>query len=58
MHEPSISVGRVQLNRYNWKAFINDEYEVWKERTPRRAAFMKLYGKMIGPILNLQERFA
>jgi hypothetical protein len=58
IHGPSISLGRVQVNSENWKPFLNDAYQVWKQRFGARASMMKLYGKLVGPILNFQEMFA
>jgi len=55
IHEPCITLGRAQLNGNNWNRFLNDEYKVWRNHKPYLAPLMKLYGKMLHPVLNLQE---
>ena len=55
IHEPSITFGRAQLNSNNWNRYIDDEYKVWKNHKPVVAPFIKLYGKLLNPVLHLQE---
>ncbi len=57
IHEPCISFGRVQLNRANWDLFIRDEYKNWKRKSVFLAIPMYIYGKLLGQLMNLQERF-
>ncbi|MES2274568.1 MAG: cupin-like domain-containing protein [Bacteroidota bacterium] len=54
--EPSITLGRAQLNGYNWDNFINDRYINWKKKIGFAAAPVLLYGKVVGGIMNRQER--
>jgi hypothetical protein len=58
IHGPSITMGRVQVNGENWNSFLHDAYPYWKERIGKRAPLMMAYGKLIGPLLDLQEMFA
>jgi len=60
IHEPCISLGRVQLNASNWDAFINDNYDLWKYFHPNVAKLagpVRLYGRALGKLMNLQEKF-
>ena len=54
--EPCISLGRAQLNGYNWDNFINDRYVNWKKKISYGAAPILAYGKVVGGIMNAQER--
>jgi histone arginine demethylase JMJD6 len=54
--EPCISLGRAQLNGYNWDNFINDRYVNWKKKISYAAAPVLVYGKVAGSIMNAQER--
>lgn len=54
--EPCISVGRVQLNGYNWNNFIRDRYVNWKKKISFAAAPILLYGKIVGAIMNSQDK--
>jgi len=56
IHEPCISFGRAQLNGSNWNLYIKDEYRAWK-KYPFVAISVYLYGKLLGQIMNLQEKF-
>jgi len=58
IHEPCISFGRVQLSAANWDKFIKDEYRMWKTRSSVRASLILAYGKVLGKIMNLQEKFS
>lgn len=59
IHEPCISFGRCQLNKSNWNSYINDEYKYLKERKSIFVALpVLIYGKILGQIMNIQERFA
>jgi len=54
--EPCISFGRAQLNGYNWDNFINDRYVNWKKKISFAAASVLAYGKIVGSIMDAQER--
>jgi len=54
--EPCISLGRAQLNGNNWDNFINDRYINWKKKISYAAAPILAYGKVVGGIMNAQER--
>ncbi|WP_428327754.1 cupin-like domain-containing protein [Mucilaginibacter sp.] len=54
--EPCISLGRAQLNGNNWDNFINDRYVNWKKKISYAAAPVLIYGKIVGGIMNAQER--
>jgi len=54
--EPCISLGRAQLNGNNWDNFINDRYVNWKKKISFAAAPVLLYGKIVGGIMNRQEK--
>lgn len=58
IHEPSITLGRAQLNGANWNKFISDEYKVWKNHRPVVAPLLLAYGKLLHPLLLLQETFS
>ncbi|MBK9320213.1 MAG: cupin-like domain-containing protein [Bacteroidetes bacterium] len=57
MYEPCISLGRIQLNAANWDAFVGDNYELWKKYKPLLAKPALVYSKMLGGLMNLQEKF-
>ncbi|MDB4923888.1 cupin-like domain-containing protein [Mucilaginibacter sp.] len=54
--EPCISLGRAQLNSHNWDNFINDRYINWKKKISYAAAPVLAYGKIVGSIMNAQDR--
>lgn len=54
--EPCISLGRAQLNAHNWDDFINDRYVNWKKKISIAAAPVLAYGKIVGGIMNAQEK--
>jgi hypothetical protein len=54
--EPCISLGRAQLNSYNWDNFIHDRYVNWKKKISFAAAGVLVYGKIVGAIMNAQDR--
>jgi len=54
--EPCISFGRAQLNGYNWDNFIADRYVHWKRKISIAAAPVLAYGKVVGSIMDAQER--
>jgi histone arginine demethylase JMJD6 len=56
IHEPSITLGRAQLNGYNWDNFIKDRYVNWKKKISYAAAPVLLYGKIVGGIMDRQEK--
>ena len=55
INEPCISLGRAQLNGYNWDNFINDRYVNWKKKISYAAAPVLAYGKVVGKIMAAQE---
>lgn len=57
IYGPSISVGRVQLNASNWDKYLNDEYKIWKKDSPVMGALILAYGKVLGKIMDFQEKF-
>lgn len=58
IHEPCISVGRVHLNEWNWADFNRDNFDVRRQRYPAVAAATLAYGRVLGHLMNMQERFA
>jgi hypothetical protein len=54
--EPCISLGRAQLNSYNWDNFIHDRYVNWKKKISFAAAGILVYGKVVGAIMNAQDK--
>lgn len=57
IHEPCISLGRIQLNAANWNDFVSDNNKLWKKYNPKVAPLMNAYAKMLGSFMNLQEKF-
>jgi len=57
IHEPCISLGRIQLNSTNWNDFVSDNNILWKKYNPKIAPIMNIYAKTLGGVMNLQERF-
>jgi hypothetical protein len=57
LHEPCISFGRIQLNRYNWALFAADVENYWRPWHPWFGKAAHLYLRGLGPLINLQERF-
>jgi histone arginine demethylase JMJD6 len=55
--EPCISLGRAQLNGHNWDDFIHDRYVNWKRKLSFAATPVLAYGKIVGEIMKVQERF-
>ncbi|GAB3899455.1 cupin-like domain-containing protein [Spirosoma agri] len=56
IHEPCISLGRVHLNASNWNDFAKDNYLSLKKYRPGIAGPALLYTKMLGQLINLQEK--
>ena len=54
--EPCISLGRAQLNGYNWDNFIKDRYVNWKKKISIGALPILAYGKIVGAIMNAQDK--
>lgn len=54
--EPCISLGRAQLNGNNWDNFIKDRYVNWKKKISYAAVPVLAYGKVVGSIMNKQEK--
>lgn len=57
IYGPSISLGRAQLNGFNWDAFVKDNYNGWKKYRPAIALPALVYAKALGGLMNLQESF-
>jgi histone arginine demethylase JMJD6 len=57
IHEPCISLGRIHVNAANWNNYLKDEYRAWEKRSPLFANIILGYGKVVGKILNVQEKF-
>lgn len=57
IHEPSISVGRVHLNEWNWTDFNRDNFELRRKKHPAVALATLAYGTVLGHWLNMQEKF-
>lgn len=55
IHEPNITIGRCQLNGYNWRSYIRDEAKVWRRRSAFLAMAVYLYGSSLGVLMDLQE---
>jgi histone arginine demethylase JMJD6 len=58
IHEPSISVGRVHLNEWNWTDFNRDNFELRRHKHPAVALATLAYGTVLGHWLTIQEKFA
>ncbi|HVW96361.1 MAG TPA: cupin-like domain-containing protein [Mucilaginibacter sp.] len=54
--EACISLGRAQLNKYNWDNFIRDRYVNWKKKISFAAAPVLAYGKIAGAVMNMQDK--
>ena len=57
IHEPSISMGRIQLSRANWNKYVKDEARVWRRRSSFMSLAVLLYGSVIGKLMDVQEAF-
>jgi len=57
IHEPCISVGRVHLNEWNWADFNRDNFELRRKKHPAVALATLAYGKVLGHLLDMQEKF-
>jgi len=55
IHEPNITLGRCQLNGYNWRRYIRDEAKVWRRRSAFLAMAVYFYGTSLGILMDLQE---
>jgi len=58
IHEPSISVGRVHLNTWNWDDFTQDNYDTRKKNHPVVALATLAYGKVLGTLIDVQEKLS
>lgn len=56
INEPCISVARSYLNTYNWTDFVEDNFQLRKERYPALALAMLGYSKVLGRVMDLQEK--
>ncbi len=60
IHEPCISLGRVQLNAGNWDDFSSDIFKLWPRLYPKHSAMAVptlIYNKVLGQVMKLQENF-
>ena len=55
IHEPNITLGRCQLNGYNWKAYVRDEAKVWRRKNALMATAVYFYGSLLGVLMDAQE---
>jgi len=58
IHEPSVSVGRVHLNAWNWADFTQDNYDLRKKNHPAVALATLAYGKVLGCLMDVQEKLS
>ena len=58
IHEPCISLGRVQLNSTNWNDFVNDNHRSLKTHWPAMAVPVLIYAKTLGQLMTIQEKFS
>ena len=56
IHEPCISLGRVQLNAANWNDFTDDNLQSWKKQMSVLSVFPLMYAKTLGHALNVWEK--
>ncbi len=56
IHEPCISLGKVQLNRQNWRPYANDVRAFWQQHHPAIAPLVGPYLRALGRLMDLQER--
>ena len=56
IHEPCISIGRNYLNEWNWSDFVQDNFELRKKKFPVLALAMLAYTKVLGGIMDVQEK--
>ncbi|MBK1644421.1 hypothetical protein CKO25_07070 [Thiocapsa imhoffii] len=56
IHEPCISLGKVQLNGQNWPLYREDVHAFWLRGHPWFAAAARAYLSVLGPVMNWQER--
>jgi hypothetical protein len=57
MKGPSISLGRIQLNETNWNDFCSDNYKNWKESGQKLRVPALVYARILGKLMNVQEKF-
>ena len=58
IHGPSISLGRAHLSGTNWAAFNQDNFELRRRKHFAVALATLAYGKVLGLLLDMQEKFA
>ena len=58
IHGPSISLGRAHLSGTNWAAFNQDNFELRRRKHFTVALATLAYGKVLGLLLDMQEKFA
>ncbi|MFI5151875.1 MAG: cupin-like domain-containing protein [Chitinophagales bacterium] len=56
IHEPCISLGRIQLNGSNWNNYVDDAYSIWKKKLGPAASLIWLYGRALGVVMDIQEK--
>jgi histone arginine demethylase JMJD6 len=57
IYEPSITIGRAQLNGVNWNLYLVDEFKMWEKKSKLLAYAMMGYGKFAGTVMDIQEKF-
>jgi histone arginine demethylase JMJD6 len=56
IHEPCISLGKVQLNGQNWNIYADDVESFWKGGHPWFARAARAYLSVLGQVMKVQER--
>ncbi|MBL9172151.1 MAG: cupin-like domain-containing protein [Verrucomicrobiales bacterium] len=58
IHGPSISFGRVHVNRANWNAFVDENFALWRRNghSWMLSHAARLYSQVLGNLMNLQEQ--
>lgn len=58
MFGPSISYGRIVLNRTNYQAYLDDKYARWIKSGVVKARLAYGVGKMVGGAMRAVEAFS
>jgi histone arginine demethylase JMJD6 len=56
IHEPCMSLGKVQLNAFNWPMYVSDAKRFWRRHHPLAGRLVGPYLGMVGPLMDVQER--
>lgn len=58
IHGPSISFGRVHVNRTNWRAFVEENFLSWQrnDRNWMLSHAARMYARFLGNVLDVQEQ--